>query len=145
MPQSILPIQNLGEIAHIMQRRKEAFTLLDMCIKLYKNLDWQNLLKFKALTMLGSLLDSQGDTESMRKIHETIFKGLEKATDSYELVFVTRNYGYLLAANDATRLEGQDYIKQAEEMQKAFPYWSERKMGLFVPIMSTLEDSQYGL
>lgn len=40
MPPSILPLQNLGEIAHIMQRRKEAFTLLDMCIKLYKTLDW---------------------------------------------------------------------------------------------------------
>lgn len=145
MPPSILPLQNLGEIAHIMQRRKEAFTLLDMCIKLYKSLDWQNLLKFKALTMLGSLLESQGDIVSMRKMHETIFKGLEKATDCYELVFVTRNYGYLLAKNDETRLEGQDYIKQAEEMQKAFPYWSERKMGLFVPIMTTLDESQYGL
>jgi hypothetical protein len=40
MPPSILPIQNLGEIAHIMQKRKEAFILLDMVIKLYKNLDW---------------------------------------------------------------------------------------------------------
>lgn len=83
-----------------MQRRKEAFTLLDMSIKLYKTLDWQNLLKFKALTMLGSLLESQGDTISMQRMHETIFKGLEKATYSYELVFVTRNYGYLLAKND---------------------------------------------
>jgi len=42
----------------------------------------------------------------MRKIHETIFKSLEKATDSYELVFVNRNYGYLLAAKNETRLEG---------------------------------------
>jgi hypothetical protein len=50
--------------------------------------------------MLGSLLESQGDTISMQRMHETIFKGLEKATDSYELVFVTRNYGYLLAKND---------------------------------------------
>jgi hypothetical protein len=63
----------LGEVAHIMQRRKEAFMLLDMTIKLYKTLDWQNLLKFKALAMLGSLLESQGDTTSMQKIHDTIF------------------------------------------------------------------------
>jgi hypothetical protein len=65
MPPSILPVQNLGEIAHIMSRRKEAFTLLDMTIKLYKSLDWSNLLKFKALAMLGSLLESQGDIQSM--------------------------------------------------------------------------------
>jgi len=56
--------------------------------------------------MLGSLLESQGDTPSMRKIHETIFKGLEKTPECYEMVFVTRNYGYLLAKNDETRLEG---------------------------------------
>lgn len=100
MPPTILPLQNLGEIAHIMQKYKEAFTLLDMTIKLYKALDFQNLLKFKALTMLGSLLDSQGDHQSMQRIHETIFKGLEPHTDAYELVFATRNYGYLLAKQD---------------------------------------------
>jgi len=48
-----------------MQRRKEAFTLLDMSIKLYKAMDWNNLLKYKALCMLGSLLESQGDINSM--------------------------------------------------------------------------------
>ena len=99
-----------------MQRRKEAFTLLDMSIKLYKAMDWNNLLKYKALCMLGSLLESQGDINSMQKIHETIFQGLSKHPDSYELVFATRNYGYLLAKNDATRLEGNDYIKKADEL-----------------------------
>ena len=90
--------------------------LLDMTIKLYKTLDWQNLLKFKALAMLGSLLESQGDITSMQKIHDTIFQGLEKRPDAYELVFATRNYGYLLAKNDETRLEGNDYIKKADEL-----------------------------
>lgn len=64
--------------------------------------------------MLGSLLESQGDTDSMKKIHETIFRGLEKNLDSYEMVFATRNYGYLLASRDTTRLEGNDYIKRAD-------------------------------
>jgi hypothetical protein len=36
---SILPIQNLGELAFIMQKQKAAFTLLDMCLKLYKVID----------------------------------------------------------------------------------------------------------
>ena len=52
----------------------------------------------------------------MQKIHETIFKGLENQSESYELVFARRNYGYLLAKNDETRMEGNDYIKKAEEL-----------------------------
>lgn len=127
-----------------MQKQKSAFTLLDMCLKLYKVLDGQNLLKFKALTLLGSLLESQGDTQSMQRIHEIIFKQVD-SLDCYERVFAHRNYGYMLAKNDSTRQEGQDFIARAEEMQKGFPYWSERKMGLFVPIMTTLDESQFGL
>ena len=121
-------------MAFIVGRHRDSFALLDICMKLYKTLDFENLLKFKTLTLLGSLLESQGDANSMKRIHDTIFQNI-KDLDCYEKVFVTRNYGYLLAKNDQTRLEGQDYIKKAEEMQKAFPYWSERKMGLFVPVM----------
>ena len=65
--------------------------------------------------------------------------------DCYEKVFATRNYGYLLTKEDATRLEGRDLIQKAEDMQKSFPYWAERKMGLFVPQMQALEDDQFGL
>ena len=107
MPPSILPIQNLGEIAFIMQRYRDAFALLDMCLKMYKLFDSHNLLKYKVMTMLGSCLESQGDTESVKRIHDVIFKQLENI-DCYEKVFATRNYGYLLAKNDQTRLEGQD-------------------------------------
>ena len=60
--QTILPIQNLGEVAFIMQRYKDAFAFLDIALKLYKINDMQNLLKFKVLTLLGSLLQTQGDT-----------------------------------------------------------------------------------
>ena len=122
-----------------MQRPKDSFALLDMALKLYKVHDMHNLLKFKVLALLGSLLETQGDTESMARIHDTVFKQLERV-ECYEKVFATRNYGYLLAKSDATRLEGQDLIKKADEMQKAFPYWSERKMGLFVPQMQALND-----
>lgn len=137
--QSILPIQNLGEVAFVMQRFKDSFAFLDMSLKLYKVHDMHNLLKFKVLTLLGSLLESQGDTESMARIHDTIFKQIENVP-CYENVFATRNYGYLLAKSDATRLEGQDLIKKADELQKGFPYWSERKMTLFVPQMQALQD-----
>ena len=56
-------------------------------------------------------------------------------------VFAKRNYGYLLAKDEQTRLEGNDYIKQADEMQKLYPHWSERKLNLFVPIMTVDEAS----
>ena len=135
--QTILPIQNLGEVAFVMQRYKDSFAFLDMALKLYKIHDMRNLLKFKVLTLLGSLLESQGDVNSMERIHSTIFKQLDQV-ECFEKVFATRNYGYLLAKHDKTRLEGQDLIKKAEEMQMAYPYWSERKMGLFVPQMQAL-------
>jgi len=73
---------------------------------------------------------------------ESIFKALEQA-ETYEKVFATRNYGYILAKHDATRLEGQDLIAKADEMQKKYPYWSERAMGLFVPKMVAIDDSRF--
>lgn len=56
--QTILPIQNLGEVAFIMQRYKDSFAFLDAALKLYKVHDMHNLLKFKVLTLLGSLLET---------------------------------------------------------------------------------------
>ena len=80
--------------------------MIDMALKLYKNMDWTNNLKFKPLSLLGSLFQQEGDLQSMTKIHETIFKGLEQHPYAYELVFATRNYGHLLIKNEETRLEG---------------------------------------
>ena len=45
-------------MAYIMQKYKEGFALLDICLKLYKNLDFDNLLKYKTLSLLGALLDT---------------------------------------------------------------------------------------
>jgi hypothetical protein len=41
-----------------MQRYKESFALMDICIKLYKTIDPTNMLKYKVLSFLGSLLDT---------------------------------------------------------------------------------------
>ena len=59
----------------------------------------------------------------------------------YEKVFALKNYGAMLARNEQTRLEGSDYIKQAEALQLHYPYWAERKMNLFVPVMTIDDDS----
>lgn len=117
-----------------MDQPNAAFCLLDMCTKLYKHIDPTNLSKFKALTLLGSLLDRAGSTNEMQMVHKSVFKALEDVS-CFERVFATRNYGYLLAAKEATRLEGKDYIKKADEMAKEFPYWAERRMFLFVPAL----------
>lgn len=60
---------------------------------------------YKVLTLLGSLLDSQGDSQSMIKMHETVFKQLDPV-ECYEKVFAVRNYGYMLAKNESTAHEG---------------------------------------
>ena len=80
----------------------------------------------------------------MQRIHDTIFSQLDKV-ECFEKVFATRNYGYLLVKNDETRLEGQELIKKSDEMAKAFPYWSERRLGLFVPQMQAIQDDKFGL
>ena len=64
VPATILPLQNLGEIAYILERPNAAFCLLDMAMKLYKLLDPENLTKFKALTILGSILYRNGAIEA---------------------------------------------------------------------------------
>lgn len=39
VPASILPIQNMGEMAYIMRKFKDSFALLDASLKLYRHLD----------------------------------------------------------------------------------------------------------
>lgn len=87
--------------------------LLDMSLKLYKELDPDNELKFKNLCLLGAILESQGQAEMTANIYQTIFKNLDAYPDNmcFMKVFAKRNYGYLLAKNETTRLEGNDFIK----------------------------------
>lgn len=58
---------------------------------------------------------------------------------------MTKNYGYMLAKRDETRHEGSDMIKNSEAMYMQYPYWAERKMQMFVPVMATLDEEQFGL
>lgn len=51
----------------------------------------------------------------------------------YLKVFAKRNYGYMLAKDDSTRHEGNDLIKEAEELNKMYPHWAERNLNLFIP------------
>ena len=81
-----------------------------MALKLYQLNDRENMLKFKVLTFLGTMTEmSQGTIEPVTQLHDRIFRALGDR-HCYEKVFVTRNYGYLLAKHDQTRLEGKDLI-----------------------------------
>ena len=51
-----------------------------------------------------------------------------------------RNYGYMLAKRPETSHEGKDYITKANETAAYYPYWSERRMSLFVPQIAHIED-----
>jgi len=149
-PPVILPIQNLGELSFILQKPKEAFAFLDMALKLYKHLDWDNMLQYKTLALLGVLLHTQNQNEGIQTIFNQIFKALEphkeaaEAGECYERVFALWNYGNILSANDQTRLEGKDIIAEAADLMQKYPYWAERRMGLFAPVM-TLDDGLDGL
>lgn len=59
-----------------------------------------------------------------------------KDIEVYEKVFCMRNYGYTIVQSEELKLEGQDYIKKADELERQFPYWSQRKLHFFVPILS---------
>ena len=52
--------------------------MLDISIKLYKNIDPDNVLKYKNLALLGGLMDASGQNNMMQNIYKAIFKGLEK-------------------------------------------------------------------
>ena len=56
--------------------------------------------------------------------------------ECYVNVFAKRMYGHLLTQHEETRMEGTDFIKKADELQMMYPYWSERKLSLFVPVMT---------
>ena len=83
-------------------------------------MDTDNFLKYKALSILSSLLMTQGDVSffinlcdlsSKRKNPTTKFMNLVKTQlqnvdGVYEKVFALKNHGYTLAQHDETRHEG---------------------------------------
>ena len=89
--------------------------LLDMSLKTYKAIDPENLLKYKNLVLLGAVLEQQHQTPTMQQIFKSVFNNLENQDPAtcYEKVFALKTYGYLLAQQESTRLEGNDYIKQS--------------------------------
>jgi len=71
-------------------------------------------------------------------IFKSVLKQLSIFDDQecYVKVFAKRMYGHLLTQHEETRMEGTDLIKEADKMQMMYPFWSERKLSLFVPVMT---------
>jgi hypothetical protein len=86
--------------------------LLDMSLKTYKAIDSENMLRYKNLVLLGAVLQAQDQSQTMQLIFDSVFKNLEQhdPAECFEKVFALRTYGFLLAQEEHTRLEGSDYI-----------------------------------
>ena len=112
---SILPVQNLGEIAYILNKQKEAFAFFDISMKLYQTKDPNNFSKLKVLSMLSALIDMQGQRSASLKLSETILDQAKKIEyPMYERVFITKNHGHMLTKHADTRMEGEEFIKKSE-------------------------------
>ena len=35
--------------------------------------------------------------------------------------------------DEQSRLEGEEFMKKAQEMEKDYPYWNERRLQVFLP------------
>lgn len=136
-----LPIANLGEISLIFNKLKEAMAFFDVSLKLVGDKDPSNLISNKIVSDLSGIIDLMGQTDMTIKMNKNILKGLENTND-YIKVFVLRNFGHILARHKEHKEEGDRYIKQADELDRKFPYWAERKLGLFTPMipLEPLED-----
>ena len=139
-PASILPIQNLGEISLLLpQKPMEAFSYLDMSVQMFKQLQPDNTQQYKSLTLLGILLDREGQQQPSHNLFKAALNGLEPFKEvsekgqCYERPYVMWNYGQLLSRNESTRLEGRDYLAEAERLFHNYNHWAERKMNYFVP------------
>lgn len=133
-PESCLPLANLGEISLIFNKMKEAMAFFDVGLKLIGAKDPQNLLSQKVISDLSGIIDLMGQTDMTIKMNQNLIKNLENV-DDYIKVFVYRNYGHLLMRHKEHEEEGKRYVHKADELDKNFPYWAERKLGLFTPLI----------
>lgn len=131
--ESCLPLTNLGEISLIFNKAKEALAFLDIALKIVGERDPTNLIKNKIITELSSIVDLMGQTDMMVKMNTGMIRAM-KDIDDYVKVFVLRNYGHMLTRHKQHEQEGKDLIHQADELDKKYPYWSERKLSLFTPM-----------
>lgn len=132
--ESFLPIANLGEISLIFNKMKEAVALLDVSLKVIVERDPGNLIRNKIISDLSWLIDLMGQTEMTIKMNNTLINGLREV-DDYVKVFVLRNYGHILSKHKQHQEEAKRHMHDADELDKNFPYWSERKMCLFTPLV----------
>jgi hypothetical protein len=132
MTQSCLPLSNLGEISLLFNKMKEAMAWYDISLKIIVEKDRQNLLSNKLISDLSGIVDLMGQTDMCIKMNKNVLGHLE-GTNDYIKVFVLRNFGHILARHKEHKDEGMRYIKQADDLDKTFPYWAERKLNLFIP------------
>jgi tetratricopeptide (TPR) repeat protein len=132
--ESALPISNLAEISVLFNKLKEALALFDVSLKIVSNKEPDNLLRFKLVSYLAAIVNYMGHKDQFIKMNASLLKGLE-GIDDFCKVFILRNYGHILTQHKEHKEEGEDYMNQANELAKNYPYWAERKMALFTPVL----------
>jgi len=131
--ESCLPIVNLGEVSMLFNKMKESLAFLDIGLKIVGEKDPSNLIRNKIISDLSGIVDLMGQTDVMIKMNTNMLKAMADI-DDYIKVFVLRNYGHVLMRHKQHEEEGKDYIKKADDLDRVYPYWSERKMSLFTPV-----------
>ena len=132
--ESCLPLSNLGEISMIFGKMKEALAYLDISLKVTTSKDPTNLIKHKIIAELSGIVDLMGQTNMMVKMNSNTIQTI-KDVDDYIKVFVLRHFGYLLMRHKQHEEEGKEYVDKADSLEVNYPYWSERKMSLFTPMI----------
>lgn len=132
--ESCLPLSNLGEISLIFNKMKEALAFLDVGLKVVGERDPTNLIRCKIITDLSGIVDLMGQTDMTIKMNKNLLETL-KNVDDYVKVFVLRNYGHVLLRHKEHEEEGKRLIHEADDLDRNYPYWAERKLGLFTPMV----------
>jgi len=122
-----LPMANLGEVSLIFNKMKEAMAFFDVALKVSSSKDPSNLITNKIVSDLSGLVDVMGQTDMMIKMNNNLIKNL-KGIDDYVKVFVLRNYGHILCRHKEHLQDGKARIHEADELDKNYPYWAERKL-----------------
>lgn len=130
--ESCMPLANLGEICLAFTKMKEGLAFLDIALKLVTERDQYNLIRSKLISDIAGVIEVMGQTEMMIKMNKSLLENIADF-DDYIKVFVLRNYGHLLTRHKEHEEEGKKYIHEADELDRKYPYWSERKMSLFTP------------
>ena len=122
---SFLPFHNLGNIAYYLGYHKESRILNETSLFVIEECWPEHDLKYKIHSQLAMGMDYN----SMRDLFGKLIKRLRN--NNFMKVIVLRDYGNALQNYEEFKLEGKNYLKQADELGKNFLCYSEKELSIF--------------